>query len=331
MYVVIDSSIWISQQVLTSAVGSAVRYYLRNTDARLVLPEVVRLETQANLRRLLKQSVADIESLHAEMLPVFNWMKPARLPTEGEINAVVASIFDRINVPFIDVPFSLESARSSFEKVINYIPPSSKGNQQFKDGVIWADCVRLLDDDNVSLVSSDKSFYRDRTLVVGGLAPELQKETEGNPHVLQLFPTLGDLLSTIRTPIQFDEQAIRDAFTASEGDSVQRLLDEVGFEQGPEVSVKWRAYATDDPSLLLVDITIKSACNDVTGGGRTGGRCVSEVTAQFNPATKLFSSMRPKHHTLSFVRADGSSQERRNLFIRAGGTREVIARYGLGD
>ena len=54
-------------------------------------------------------------------------------------------LFSSLGVEVIDVAFSLESARSSFLKTIKKLPPSAT-TQQFKDGVLWADCLNLLYD-----------------------------------------------------------------------------------------------------------------------------------------------------------------------------------------
>lgn len=50
MIVIFDTNVWISDLALTSNVGSAVRFFLRERNARIGLPEVVRLETEFHLR-----------------------------------------------------------------------------------------------------------------------------------------------------------------------------------------------------------------------------------------------------------------------------------------
>ncbi len=72
------------------------------------------------------------------------------------------ALFESIDVEKVDVPFSLASARSSFLKTIGKVPPSAK-SQEFKDGVVWADCLSLLAAEPVVLVTSDKAFFRTTT------------------------------------------------------------------------------------------------------------------------------------------------------------------------
>jgi hypothetical protein len=62
--VVFDTNVWISDLALTSNVGSAVRFFLREHKARVGLPEVVRLETEIHLRTALLKHIGDIQSGH---------------------------------------------------------------------------------------------------------------------------------------------------------------------------------------------------------------------------------------------------------------------------
>jgi len=70
--------------------------------------------------------------------------------------------------------FTLESAKLSLQKINDKVPPSDK-NQQFKDGVIWADCMNLLQKGDVILVTKDKAFFQDR-VYDNGLAVNLKEE-----------------------------------------------------------------------------------------------------------------------------------------------------------
>ena len=50
MYVIFDSNIWISELGLNSARGAAVRFFLKSNGATVVVPEVVKLETEKHLK-----------------------------------------------------------------------------------------------------------------------------------------------------------------------------------------------------------------------------------------------------------------------------------------
>lgn len=78
-----------------------------------------------------------------QLLTAFGRLKDVVLPTEDEIVEKVAELFAGFDEAIFDVPLSLKSARSSFLKTIDKVPPSDR-EQQFKDGVLLADCVGLI-------------------------------------------------------------------------------------------------------------------------------------------------------------------------------------------
>jgi hypothetical protein len=163
LIVVLDTNVWVSDLALTSNVGSAVRFFLRERKARIGLPEVVRLETEIHLRTALLKHIDDIRSSHRQLLSVFGRLKEVVLPTEAEVDELIGKVFSTLGVEIEEVPFSLENARNSLVRTIEKIPPSDK-NQQFKDGVLWADCLSMLRKEPVHLVTDDRAFYKSSTV-----------------------------------------------------------------------------------------------------------------------------------------------------------------------
>ena len=143
MFIVFDSNIWFSELALNSNLGAAVRFFIRKNGAKVAVPEVVRLETEHNLRNRLNEFIDNIRNNHRQLLTVFGKLKEMVLPEASAVEDKIASIFNDVGVEIIEIPFSFESARSSFLKTLRKEPPSHN-NQQFKDGVLWADCVELL-------------------------------------------------------------------------------------------------------------------------------------------------------------------------------------------
>lgn len=148
MIVVLDTNLWLKELVLNSGIGSALRFFLNRQKARLALPEVVRLEVQHNLRGLILDAIDNVNTGNRRLLALFGSMKEIVLPSPQEVEAVISGVFSGLQVDVLDVPFSFDSAHASFMKTIHKLPPSDK-TQEFKDGVLWADCVRLLDQDDV--------------------------------------------------------------------------------------------------------------------------------------------------------------------------------------
>jgi len=151
MIVVFDTNVWKSALYIQSPAAAAVRFFLREQKARVGLPEVVRLEVEQHLRSDIKQAITSLRIEHGRLLRLFGRMEELSLPAEDAIEAVIANVFGELGVEVLEVPFSLSSARSSFLKTIRKLPPSDR-TQEFKDGVVWSDCVELLKVDDVCLV-----------------------------------------------------------------------------------------------------------------------------------------------------------------------------------
>jgi PIN domain len=303
MIVVLDSMIWIAELGLKSSLGSVTRLYLREKNARLALPEVVRLEVERNLHNQLKEHVSEMEKKHRQLLTVFGSLNAIAMPTDSDIGARVAEVFGSLGVDVLEVPFSLPSARSSFLKTIDKSPPSDK-NQQFKDGVVWADCVSLLDGDDVTLVSEDKAFYQDREYSKG-LSKALAVELSIAKHQFILLPSLDYLVREFRSDVPIDEDLLTKTHLEQNRQAVERLLENNGFTLGQQLEVSKTLYATEDPSQLHVEFTLRLTAEDVSGEGRTCGILTLRGDGLYDTKLKTFANLRSCDDTLRFKDSNG--------------------------
>ena len=114
MIIVFDANIWYSQLGLKSPSAAAVRFFLRQQRARVAIPEVIRLEVTQNLSTRLIKHIDSIRSEYRQLLTAFGRLPEVVLPTNDEVHARIEELFDSLGVDVINVPFSLDSARSSF-------------------------------------------------------------------------------------------------------------------------------------------------------------------------------------------------------------------------
>ena len=207
--------------------------------------------------------------------------------------------------------------------------------QQFKDGVLWADCLCLLQSDEVVLVTDDRAFYEEQKLA-SGLAKSLREEAAACPHPIRALPTLSDLLETIRAPIPLDVDRLQRAFLERYRDSVYGTLERTGFELGERTEARITPFATENPSVLFVEFGISFGCSDLTDQGRTGGALSLTGDCSFDTNTQEYLEIRNFGERFRFLDTDGTVSERRNQVIFAGsavmGHRVVteITRYRLG-
>ncbi|MEZ5593550.1 MAG: PIN domain-containing protein [Gammaproteobacteria bacterium] len=315
MYVILDSNIWISELGLKSTLGAAARFYLKRNDAILVLPEVIKLESERNLRSRLNEHISSIRKSHAGLLSVFGTLKEVVLPKENDVDAVIDGLFANLDVEIRHLPFSLESAKSSFLKTIEKVPPSDK-SQQFKDGVLWADCVALLKENDVHLVTEDKAFYENRQYQ-NGIAKNLLAEISDIDNTLSIYPSLLDLMQSIQTDIAIEPSDLLASFLDINKDSVDRSLERAGFElEGVSDSVI-SSFATENPSVLYVEFEILVSCQPVVADGRDHGRLILTGDGQLDLDTGNYRELRNFGEEFLYTAADGSEEKTKNHVLYA--------------
>ncbi len=200
MFVVFDSNIWISQRGLKSVAAEEVKKFIKAKGATLVVPEVVKIEVERNIREELIKHRKTIEDAHNAIAKLFGNVDELSLPSDDQIDHLVSRLVEDTGVQIRHMPLTFEGAKSSFEKILRKEPPSAK-NEQFKDGVIWANCLELLKESDVYLVSEDSAFFKENKYEFG-LAPNLDQEAKKHlPKRLKLFFNLKGLLQDERQDV----------------------------------------------------------------------------------------------------------------------------------
>jgi hypothetical protein len=316
MIVVFDTNIWISDLALTSKVGSAVRFYLREQKARIGLPEVVRLETEFHLRATLAEHIKEIQSSHRQLLAVFGRLKEVVLPTDEEIEELIAKVFSSLGVEIQEFPFTLESAKASLIRAVNKLPPSDK-NQQFKDGVLWEDCLAMLKSESVFLVTDDRAFYKNRDMKLG-LADELKRDLSGSPNEFRIFSSLRDLLSQIGTGMDIDPASLISAYMNLHGERMKEMADKHAFVLTGEPTAKLDVFATEKPASLFVSFSIELPCSDATNEGRTGAKILASGDGTYDVESKKFVELANRGEQLLYQLEDGTEKKLENVVLMVG-------------
>lgn len=280
-----------------------------------------------------KPNIDDIRSSHRQLLSVFGRLKEVVLPGEADVNDLIGKVFSNLGVEIEEVPYSLESARNSLVRTIEKIPPSDK-NQQFKDGVLWADCLSMLKREPVHLVTDDKAFYKSRDFK-SDLADELKREVHDFDNRLEIFPSLIDLLSQIRTDIQIDAGCLLDQYWQLQGEKIDEMAAKHSFwlEGDPQTTIE--PLVTENPALLFVTFSIAFQCADVTNEGRTGARILAKGEGTYDADAGKFVEISTRGEKLSYQLPDGTEKQVQNGVLIAAGiiighrTVEHSVRYKL--
>lgn len=318
MIVVFDSNVWLSELGLRSGSAAAVRFFLNQSSAKVAIPEVVQLEVRHHLTSRLSTHAKEIRDNYRQLLTAFGKLKEIILPTEVEIQAKVEELFSSLGVPQQQIPFSLESARSALIKVIQKESPCNK-TQEFKDAVIWADCVTLLAIDEVVLITNDKAFYRDR-VCEKGLAPNLLNETTHLPNKLHILSSLSDLLNVIQSPIPLDLDQLQSVVISLFSENINETLVRAGFDLGNRLNGTYKLFATENPTELFFNFSMVISCSDARREGRTNAILTLNGDGIYSPKNRSFSGLRSFGEQLSHNTIDGTMQELKRHVLYANGT-----------
>lgn len=316
MIVVFDTNIWLSHLGMRSPAASAIRFFLKQNGYHMALPEVVRLEVEANLQAKLTNFIDEIRNSYEQLLTVFGELREVVLPSPAEVQVLIPRLFESVGVKLINIPFSLESARSSFLKTIHKVQPSNN-NQQFKDGVLWADCIALLESDDVTLVTSDQAFYSGHRFE-NGLAKNLQTEADQCRHQLRIVPSLAKLMESLPKSYVFDDEALVQVLLQRSESNVTALVFNNGFDIGETVSVEKTVFVTENPSVLFFECAVSIACENILDSQEPAILRL-EADGLYAPETNSFSEVGMLSASFKFLSLDGLQEEQRAVYLRAEG------------
>jgi hypothetical protein len=311
---VIDSNIWLSQQMLRHSLGSAVRFFLNATGAKVAVPQVVRREVELHLSKKLRDLSLGIRESHRELLTLVGSLKQLVIPPDETLDEVAQKAFDSSGIQTIDIPFSLDSARSSLDKCILGLPPSGPKDQQFKDGVVWADCLKLAIDNPVLLVTRDKGFYHERNYA-GGLAYTLRVEASAAKHEIAIAHELGIVLEQVRVPIEIDYERLSGDFLLQTREELARYIGAFGFTLGGLLRGEHKLFATENPEQGHLEFSLWYHC--VAPDSRSG-TLIAQGEAAYSPTESKPTNLRSQGMRFSYSDIDG--QEKATGVVNLTGT-----------
>jgi len=192
------------------------------------------------------------------------------------------------------------------------VPPSDR-TQEFKDGVLWADCLDLLKNDDLCLVTADKAFFQDRDYAKG-LSTSLAGEIAGVAHSFSLLSSLDQLVRDLRIDVAIDEQVLVKAYLDKSFEAIDGLLKRNGFVLGEKLDTSKALYATENPSVLYVEFTIKFEAKETAGDGRMDGVVTLRGDGSYDTKSHTLTSLRNLEETLRFQQPSGEEREMRNIY-----------------
>ncbi|ESZ61979.1 PIN domain-containing protein [Mesorhizobium sp. L103C131B0] len=317
MIIVLDTNIWKSNLYLKAGAAAALRFYMQQKGAKVGLPEVIRLEVEHHLRADLMGLRSRLAADHQRLLGIVGDLTELALPDDARIDDIVTGFIARLGFDTHEVPLTIEAARSSFLRTIDKVPPS-RNSQQFKDGVIWAECLNFAQVENVILATNDKAFFEGED-TRRGLAAPLEQEAAGLPHKIIVVASLGDLLAEMKAPVSIDDDLLLRAIDEQLASQLDGLAEQNGFSRAGAATVTKNFYATETANALFLEFTAQIPYEDTTGTGRVEAMMTVVGDGQFSTSERRFVGLSPTEMGITYHTAEGIPEERRNVYLRAMG------------
>jgi hypothetical protein len=151
-----------------------------------------------------------------------------------------------------------------------------------------------------------------------GLASELAREAVQCPRALRVLPSLSDLLSEIRKPIEISDELLESAIKKALGNQINDLLERTAFAP---LSARFNKtfFATEAPNVLYLEFGEDLDCQDVSNEGRTDAVLRLQGDGRYDLATQSFSDLRPHELSVSYLSASGEREQKRNVYLYAEG------------
>lgn len=313
--IVLDTNIWLSQLALMSPIGCAFNHFITVRRFKIGLPEVIEEEVMYSFRKNLLDYRSNIEKNYKFMLAIFGKMKELVMPSDEEIERKVQSIFDFHKDRIIRLPFNLEAAKSSFDKIIKKVPPNSENNQQFKDGVIWANCLELAKSNDVILVTNDKAFFKNRNYKEG-LAENLLQEAQSLPYKISIFSELVDLLEEIRSDLTLQDDELIKLIEKETYNNVLKISERNGFDIEKLSNRKFEVFATTNPKEVSIKFFLKYDLQNRTKEHRFSAYAESRGEFLLNIENYNIRDFINHGEYVCFVNEDGEVKETKNINVR---------------
>ena len=311
---VLDSSTFIEEAGLTSRDASALKHYLYLRGMRLVVPEVVAEQCERNLATIAKGKKDKIED-HLRWLGRFSggvngWEPPSDGAIKGRAKQLAnANHLGATVLPETDTIRERAEARSRAER-----PPSHR-RPGLDDCRIWEQCLDLLVDHDVVLVSGDSDFCGHQRS--DELHPQLRAEARevASGQSLTFYPNMESLLSELRTERPSIPKEVAFAFVYDEIAADMRDLEsDSGCRPKATGDVKQTLLTTDQADVIEVRLEVEDQWESPDGADscefRLRGWCRYHL-ADRRPCDLTVSSME-----LLITKPDGSVRAAKGSFTR---------------
>lgn len=254
LLVVLDTNKWYSQKLLRSAIGSALIYAVRDLEAKIGLPEVIKKELISKCEEKGLESVKKIRSHLREIKNLTGEAPVPELPNKEKIKEQVSKRLEDLESLILTRKPTINHYENSLEKTVFKKPPSEDGNG-FRDCLIWEVNLEWSSETKVAFITGDGDFFDSNR---DGLHPELEeelREVEGN---LDIYLSIKDFLSSLEQEVTEPvSELVTEELSKNLKDEIYDLAKEKGFDIDSLQDSELDYFLTQTPEYLAVDFGLQ--------------------------------------------------------------------------
>lgn len=252
MDVVLDTNIIVGDFLITSGQFDVLFDYLRKTQSKLIIPEIVYEELESIYKQKLKEALEEYnKSVNKlkNMLVDFNLDKhKIEIDFEKEVKKYKDFLFKKLILYLgSEVPYRDKHLREALRRSLKRIKPCNTRGGEFRDAILWLTILEIASKNKergIIFISNNKKDFGSKESK-NSLDPELEKEALERGVKIKYYTSLSDFISDhakkldfitpdwIKSKLSLDE-INRQLLTSIDNNGIKKLL-------------QWADYKTDFP------------------------------------------------------------------------------------
>lgn len=208
MDIILDSNIFRSDLFFKSNDFDVLNDYLKRTDSRFVLLQIVLEEIKGLYRRLLDEEINNYNKSRKSLNQNLNrnFVSEINIDIEDEVKNYIELVFKKLNSNYEKViPYKNEYLPEIVNRAINRLKPFKDEDKGFRDSIIWLsslDYCQKSHEKQIIFISNNPTDFGD-IQNQSNLHQHLKKECEDLGIKINYFRTIRDFIEQHSKKIDF--------------------------------------------------------------------------------------------------------------------------------
>ena len=322
---VLDSSTFIKEIGLMSQKGSALKHYLYCRGTQFVVPQAAAEEYERHLAEHAEKKAKQIEEGLRWLAQFCNGVEGWSAPGDTTIKACAKALATGKSLGAVFLEETDDTRAQAERRYQEERPPGHTKKATLGDCRIWEQCLELLSDHNVVLVSQDSDFQsRSGT----SLHPQLRAEAEeaGAGRSLTFHSSMESLLQELKSEIPaIPEAEIFEFVYDATSETIQELQSNSECRPTATGTIRQRRLTTDDRRFIEVRLEVEDRWESPDGA--TSGCFKLSGSCRYHLGDKCFDNLYATSVRLTIDKPDGSICGVKGGFVK---TDIVFSYFGAG-